>query len=463
MKVIGILFLNICLFNIIYSQYLENFDYLDYAINSINKYSKRIAGVKGKTNKTKCYTKTDIKINDTLFKYDKQDILSSETCFHPKKTEVLKNISAYTNDTYEQNKMLLAFCIYYVLLDPEFAIQIPKTEKFHILSLPIEEVKHSEKLFDYPDLNEFLIAGKGYYIEESDRIEKIIDRNLDIQDRYNEYFKLYSKIYYYITTHSFNINGKAIILPFMEICDIVPYYLTKPDDNYTNSSFVEEEGNKILVKSARNFKQSEQYLFSFNVSLDNDQLMLKHGIFVHDNIYDKFTFNKLFSYEHNYETDELFHNLKRHNLDPNIFDYKRENLGHDGWYKFSFIANKTSDLLYRFGIIYFNWWKTHSNDKNTQFRHIAKQALTLIVRMIYDEFKEIKERMEVSYDEYLLKTQEDKTLTELNRKLRHFNIEKIHLLNKNVNYLYKDLVLLNYNEIKQKKDKYVMIDPNKDA
>ena len=157
MKVIGVLFLNICLFNIIYTQYLENFDYIDYAINSINKYSKRIAGVKGKTNKTKCYTKTDIKINDTLFKYDKQDILSSETCFHPKKTEVLKNISAYTNDTYEQNKMLLAFCIYYVLLDPEFAIQIPKTEKFHILSLPIEEVKHSENLFDYTDLNEFLI------------------------------------------------------------------------------------------------------------------------------------------------------------------------------------------------------------------------------------------------------------------------------------------------------------------
>jgi hypothetical protein len=63
-KFIGVLFINICLFNIIYSQYLENFNYIDYAINSINKYSKRIAEVKGKTNKTKCYTITDTNDKD---------------------------------------------------------------------------------------------------------------------------------------------------------------------------------------------------------------------------------------------------------------------------------------------------------------------------------------------------------------------------------------------------------------
>ena len=462
MKITFCLFLNLFLFKIIYSSYLKDFDYPEFATKSLEKYSKRIAGVKGKTNKTKCYAKTDIKVNDTLFKYDKKEVLSSETCFHPQKTDALKNISAYTNDTYEQNKMLLAFCIYHVLLDPEFVVQISRQEKFNILSLPIENVKHSEKLFDYPDLNEYLIAGTAYTISEPDRIEKIIDRNLNIMDRYNENFKLYSKIYYYITTHSFNVNGQAVILPFMDICDIVPYYLTKPDENYTNSSFVEEEGNKIIVKSTRNFKQSEQYLFSYNISLDNDLLLLKQGIFVHDNIYDKYFLNKKFEYEHNYETDELYHNLKRHNLDPNIFSYQRENLGHEGWFKFEFLANKTSDLLYRFGIIYFNWWLTHSNDKNTQLRHIAKQSLTLILRMIYDEFKEIKSRMEVDIDEYLLKTQEDKTLTELNKKVRNFTMEKVHLLNKNVNFLYKDLAILNYNEIKQGKLTYVIVDPNKD-
>ena len=89
--------------------------------------------------------------------------------------------------------------------------------------------------------------------------------------------------------------------------------------------------------------------------------------------------------------------------------------------------------------------------------------MTLILRMCYDELQEIKGRMEVDYDEYLLKTQEDNNITELNKKLRKFNMEKIHLLHKNIKYVYNDLVVLNYNEIKQKKDTYVMIDPNRDA
>ena len=178
---------------------------------------------------------------DTIFKYDKKDVLSSETCFYPEKMEALKNISIYTNDTYEKNKMLLAFCIYHVLLDPDFVIQISEKEKFLIQSLPIKEVEHSELLFDYPDMNEFLLAGTTYRIEESDRIEYIIARNLQIMDRYDKNFKLYTNIYYYITSHSFNVSGQAVILPFMELCDMVPYYLTKPDLNFSNSSFVEEE------------------------------------------------------------------------------------------------------------------------------------------------------------------------------------------------------------------------------
>ena len=462
MKKIISLFLHLYLFYEVHCSYLKDFDYVDFSIKAIDKYSKRISSVKGKTNKTKCYAKTDIKINDTLFKYDKNEILSSETCFHPKKNEIFENITEYTNDTYEQNKMLLAFCLYYAILEQNNS-KIPENQKFNILTLPIEEVKHSELLFDFPDLNEFLIAGSAYKIFESDRIQNIIDRNLNIRDRYNKNFKLYSKIYYYITTHSFNVTGKAIILPFMDICNIVPYYLTKPDLNYTNSSLVEEEGNKIIVKSNRNFRQSEQYLFSYNISLDNDLLMLKQGIFIHDNLYDKYTLNKKFSYEHNYETDELNHNLKTNNLNPDLFEFKKLNSGHDAWFKFELKANRTNYYIYRFGIIYFNWWRTLSRDKNSQFRHISKQALTLILRMCYDELKEIKSRMEVGIDEYLLKTQEDKNLTELNKKLRNFTMEKIHLIHKNINYLFNDLTILNYNDIKRRKDMYVMVDPNRDA
>lgn len=440
---------------------LKNFDYIDYATNHIHDYTKRISAIKGKTNRTKCFAKTDIKVNDTIFKYDKKDVLSSETCFHPEKMETLNNISAYTNDTYERNKMLLAFCIYHVWSDPEFVIQISEQEKFRILSLPLKEVEHSELLFDFPDLNEFLLAGTLLRIDESDIIEKIIDRNL-FRERYDKEFKLYSNIYYYVQAHSFNVNGEAVILPYMELCDMVPYYLTKPDENYSNSSYVELEGNKYIVKSNRNFKQSEQYLFSFNVSLDNDRLMLKHGIFVHDNIHDYMLINKKFTYDQIYFNDMLSHTLKRRGLHPSIFGYHSENLGYDGWYDFKLRGEKIDELLYRFGIIYSHWWSTQINEKNVLFKTIAKRAMTLIMRICYDTIQGIKARMECDFDDYLLRTQLDDSLTTINKKLRHFTMEKVHLINKNINLLTKDLVVLNVNEIKEFKDRYVMIDPNKD-
>ena len=457
------IFLFFSLFISIFSSLPKDFDYIDYASSHIHDYTKRISAVKGKTNRTKCFAKVDIKTNDTLFKYDKKDVLSSETCFYPEKMEALKNISTYTNDTYEKNKMLLAFCIYHVLIDPEFVIQISEEDKFKIQSLPLKEVEHSELLFDYPDINEFLLAGTTYYVEEPDRIENIIAKNLQILDRYNKNFKLYTNIYYYVTTHSFNINGEAVILPFMEVCDMVPYYLTKPDLNYSNSTFVEEEGNKILVKSSRNFRQSEQFLFSFNVSLDNDALMLKHGIYVHDNLHDYYLINKKFSYDNNYFNDMLYNTLKKRNLHPNIFNYHRENLGVDGWYQFKLRGNKIDDLLYRFSIIYFHWWAMQHNDQNIVYRTIAKRAMTFIMRMCYDEIEKIKGRMDCDFDDYLLRTQMDDSLSEINKKLRNFTMEKVHLINKNVNWLLEDLVLINYNEIRDKRDFYTYVDPNKDV
>ena len=450
------------LFSFGYFINLEKFDYVYAATKILNKYTLTITGVQGKTNKTKCYAFSDIKINDTILKYDKNDILSSESCFHPQKDQILKNISSYTNDTYQQNKMLLAFCIYYELQDPNNTNNT-ENQKFKIHTLPIEQVNHSELLFNYSDLNEFLIAGTAFTIFESELIEKIIDRNLNIRNRFNENFRLYTKIYYYISSHSFNVSGNAIILPFIDICNIVPYYLTKANLNFTNSSIVEEEGNKIIVKAARNFQQSEQYLFSYNISLDNDLLMLKQGIFIHDNKYDKYIINKKFSFEHNYETDELFHTLKNHNLDPSLFQYRKTNLGYDAWFKFELEAEKANDYLYRFGIIYYDWWKNISRSNNSEYKHFEKQAMTLILRMCYDELNEIRNRMEVDFDEYLLKTQEDNNITELNKKLRKFNMEKVHLLNKNIKYMYNNLVALNYNEIKKKKDLYINIEPNNDS
>ena len=57
----------------------------------------------------------------------------------------------------------------------------------------------------------------------------------------------------------------------------------------------------------------------------------------------------------------------------------------------------------------------------------------------------------------------DDSLSEINKKLRNFTMEKVHLINKNVNWLLEDLVLINYNEIRDKRDFYTYVDPNKDV
>ena len=454
MKISLILFLNIFLFTYIFS--LSDFDYYYFSTKILNQFSKNIIGAKAKTNKTKCYAQTDIKVNDTLFKYKKENIISSETCYHPQKTEILKNITSFINDTYEQNQILLSFCLYYILSDPDKNdTNISRPEKFQIVSLPIDSVNHSELFFDNSDIDEFLITGDSQVFNESEKNAKIIEKSLNISDRKNDSFILFTKIYYYTITHSFNFFGNVIILPFMDICNVAPYYLYKKNLNLSNIILL-KEGNYILVKSTINIPQAEQFYFSYNISLNNDFLMLKQGVFSHNNLYDKYIINKKFTYEHIYESNELYHNLKRHNLDPNSLNFKREHLGYNAWLTLELLANKTSDYLYRFGIIYFFWWKTYAHDKNDSFRHIAKQSLTFILRLCYDKIKEIKDKMKVRFEQYLLKTQEDNNLTELNKKIRKFNIEKVHLLHKNIKFIYYDLAFLNYNEIKQNKNMYVI-------
>ena len=106
------------------------------------------------------------------------------------------------------------------------------------------------------------------------------------------------------------------------------------------------------------------------------------------------------------------------------------------------------------------------NKINTnEFKLFSRQTLMLVMRMCYDELMEIMNvKLEgESYDQYLLTTQENKTLTDVNRYLRNFNTEKLHLLMKNINNAYKDLVITNYNEIQKRKDTYVHVDPNLDV
>lgn len=458
MKIILYLFLNILLLDFIYTFNLSNFDYYYFATKALHEYSSKITGAKSKTNKTKCYAYKNIKVNDILFKYDKKDILSSESCYHPQKEDIFKNISLITNDTYEQNKMLLAFCIYYTLSDPDKnETHISQHEKFHILTLPIYKVKNSELLFDFYDLNDYLIAASSYSNLESDKISKIINKNLNVNitDRKNETFELYSKIYYYISSHSFNISGKAIILPFLDICDIVPYYLNKTNLKYLDSSIVQEEDNKIVVKSKVNILQSEHYYFSYNISLENDLLILKQGIFVHDNIFDRYTVNKHYMFKQMNEADDLYDYLKKHNLNPDLFKFRSENKGRIALLKLELLPDKINDDLYKFGIIYYNWLKTKSN-KNNELNNFEKQSLMFIIRMCYDELREIANVMEVDFDEYIYRTQVDQGLSDLNKNLRNFTMEKVHFIQKNINYLYNNLAYMNYHEIMKKKEIYLI-------
>ena len=49
--------------------------------------------------------------------------------------------------------------------------------------------------------------------------------NIDINNKTDEKYILFGKIYYFVKLNSFNVNENAVILPFFDSCDIVPYYL----------------------------------------------------------------------------------------------------------------------------------------------------------------------------------------------------------------------------------------------
>ena len=452
--------------SLIFSQAQINNTYIEMSLKNLASFSENILPIKGKTNKTKCIANEDIRVNDVLFEFPKKDIITNENCPLPNKEKLTKEINLLTNDTITRNKLKLSFCMFDVYENPNTK-NVPDNLKKNILNLPLNNLKYSEKMFDFPDLNEFLRTGR-YYIEESDLIDFLMMNVYDLEDRTNKTFILFSKIYYYISYNSFNISDEVIILPFINICNIVPNYLNKENKkNYTNSTYIEFESNKYYLKAARSFRQNEQYLFSYNVPLDNDLLMAKQGLFIHDNVFDYYLVDKKYVFDSEKVTDDLLEAFKKRNINPEIYKYVKDSDGKDLWLQFKLLPEKIGSQVYSFGIVYFSWWKTHMKNKiNTnEFKLFSRQTLMLVMRMCYDELMEImKVKLEgESYDQYLLTTQENKTLTDVNRYLRNFNTEKLHLLMKNINNAYKDLVITNYNEIQKRKDSYVHVDPNLDV
>jgi hypothetical protein len=238
----------------------------------------------------------------------------------------------------------------------------------------------------------------------------------------------------------------------MDICDVVPYYLSKPKIYELSDSYkVEEYKNKIFVKSKINIQQSDQFLFSYNLPLDNDYLFLKRGIIIHNNLYDKYIIYKKITFKDISNAEDLLNNLKQFNISQNSFEISKENNGKELKFKFILFADKINDILYKFGQVYFNWWRKSSNKYNL-YGKIDKQIWTFIFRICYDEIKNIKNKIRINNDD-VLKTQENETISEVTK----FNLEKMNVLFKNINYTYKYLILSHFNEIKNQKIKYIPI------
>jgi len=448
----AIIFTIFILFYIVNTSKSDLIPYSQIASDFLDQYTENIVGVKSKTNKTKCYANKNVKINDIIFEYEKKEIISSEICFHPKKNELIKNISLVSKDTYEQNKLLLTFCLYYVIQDPDSVKELDRKEKFYIMSLPIFDIKKNEVFLNKSNLDELLIKEYFNSTSEQSTLNQIIKNNFEIENKATSVYILFSKIYYYIKTHSFKINNHAVILPFIDICDVVPYYLSKKkvydlSDSYT----VEEYDGKIFVKSKINIQQSDQFVFSYNLPLDNDYLFLKRGIIIHNNLYDKYITYKKITFRDRSYAEDLLNNLKKFNLSHKSFEISKDNNGKDLKFKFVLLADKINELLYNFSQVYFNWWRKNSNNTSNLYGNIEKQVWTFIVRICYDEIKSIKNKIKIDFDEDKLKTQENETISEVTK----FNLEKMNVLFKNINYTYKYLILSNFNEIKSQKSKYI--------
>ena len=245
--------------------------------------------------------------------------------------------------------------------------------------------------------------------------------------------------------NSFNVNENAVILPFFDSCDIVPYYLHKENLN-TDSIYVIEEENKILVKSELDIAQSEQFIFSFYENLANDYLLLKKGKVVFNNLNDIYTINKTFSFENYSQFGRILLKMK---LKPNYLRQlkfkKQENNNIKAHFNFQLYNNKIDEFTDNFSNAYFN------NDLVKKF--------IFIMRICFDEMNEIlkiiKKRFKSkSFEKYLLKVQKKKEISENKNAIMNFNLAKIGILRKNVDLSFEKLVNLYLNEINAFKINY---------
>ena len=430
--------------------YDKKYSYEFLSTQFLKMFSENIAVSRGKTNLTKCFAIRDIKINDTILKYEKKDVISNMNIIHPNITEITKIIKKYVNDIYLQNEFLLSFFIFHVMTNPYNIPELDNKLRLFILNLPIDQVNPIELFIDEYIIEKYLIKEEWLNYEENKEIDLINNimksgLNIDINNKTDEKYILFGKIYYFVKLNSFDVNGNAVILPFLDSCNIVPYFLHKENLN-TDSIYVIEEENKILVKSELDIAQSEQFIFSFNENLANDYLLLKKGKVVFNNLNDVYTINKTFSFENYSQFGRILLKMK---LKPNYLrqlKFKRqENNNIKAHFNLQLYNNKIDEFTDNFSNAYFN------NDLVKKF--------IFIMRICFDEMNEIlkiiKKRFKSkSFEKYLLKVQKEKEISENKNAIMNFNLAKIGILRKNVDLSFEKLVNLYLNEINAFKINY---------
>ncbi len=115
-------------------------------------------------------------------------------------------------------------------------------------------------------------------------------------------------------------------------------------------------------------------------------------------------------------------------------------------FNFELFPNKINEYILRFSDIYYN------NNMSKKF--------FLIIKMCYDELKDIlkiiKDKFNSNtFEDYLLKIQNQKEISESNNAIMNFNLAKIGILQKNVNLAFQKLVKFNIKEINDLKLNYL--------
>ena len=308
--------------------YNKKYSYGFLSTEFLKMFSKNIEVSRGKTNLTKCFAIKDIKINDTIFEYEKKDVISNMNIVLPNIKEITTIIKKYVENTYLQNKFLLSFFIFHVMTNPYNIPEMNNKLRLFILNLPIDQVNPIELFLDKEKIEKYLVKKEWLNYEnvyEINLINEIVKSylNIDTNNKTDENYILFGKIYYYVKENSFYLNGNAVILPFLDSCNIVPNFLHKENLN-VDSIFIEEEENKIVVKSNLDYSTSNQFIFSFHDDLTNDYLLLTKGKVAFNNLNDRYEINKLFIFQNQSQLGRLLLKMKIKPNDLKNLKFKRQ-------------------------------------------------------------------------------------------------------------------------------------------